>query len=214
MPVFRESGGIFVPVNSVNVNDGGQFRSVTSAWINDGKVFKRVFPKAEPVNAEDSPLYDVSGAEGSMNPLRWGSGTYAEVGFMAGRYSENYTNDVPPPRLPLAGSDIPVLQSSVFRLRDNNGMVIPTGKGSELTGTAGTSSADIILHGIADEQLNILQYVVVNGVTYMTGTSSNPPTIRRKEYPLGILVKMEWEWVIGGQRYYYNFPPFTLKKSL
>ncbi|QHQ16234.1 hypothetical protein GMW39_10375 [Pectobacterium parmentieri] len=61
MPVFRESGGSFAPVKQLNINDGGTVKRVTAAWINDGGVFKKLFP-TEPVNMEDSPIFDIEGA--------------------------------------------------------------------------------------------------------------------------------------------------------
>ncbi|WP_233979541.1 hypothetical protein [Pectobacterium versatile] len=61
MPIFRESEGSFAPVKQLNINDGGTVKRVTAAWINDGGVFKKLFP-TEPVNMEDSPIFDIEGA--------------------------------------------------------------------------------------------------------------------------------------------------------
>ncbi|MBQ4776218.1 hypothetical protein [Pectobacterium versatile] len=61
MPIFRESGGSFAPVKQLNINDGGTVKRVAAAWVNDGGVFKKLFP-TEPVNMEDSPIFDIGGA--------------------------------------------------------------------------------------------------------------------------------------------------------
>ncbi|MEI7411047.1 hypothetical protein [Pectobacterium aroidearum] len=57
MPIFRESGGVFVPVKQLSINDGGTVKRVRAAWINDGGVFKKLFP-TEPVDIADSPIFD------------------------------------------------------------------------------------------------------------------------------------------------------------
>lgn len=57
MPIFRESGGVFVPVKQLSINDGGTVKRVRAAWINDGGVFKKLFP-TEPVDIADSSIFD------------------------------------------------------------------------------------------------------------------------------------------------------------
>ncbi|MEF9675017.1 hypothetical protein QX227_02795 [Pectobacterium aroidearum] len=57
MPIYRESGGVFVPVKQLSINDGGTVKRVKAAWINDGGVFKKLFP-TEPVDIADSPIFD------------------------------------------------------------------------------------------------------------------------------------------------------------
>ncbi|MCA6941308.1 hypothetical protein LF927_08940 [Pectobacterium polaris] len=61
MPIFRESGGAFTPVKRIDINDAGVIKRVAAGWIADGGVFKKLFP-TEPVNMEDSPIFDIEGA--------------------------------------------------------------------------------------------------------------------------------------------------------
>ncbi|RKO74336.1 hypothetical protein C5E04_18615 [Pectobacterium parmentieri] len=61
MPIFRENAGVFAPVKQLNINDGGTVKRVAAAWVNDGGVFKKLFP-TEPVNMEDSPIFDIDGS--------------------------------------------------------------------------------------------------------------------------------------------------------
>ena len=57
MPIFRESGGVFVPVKQLSINDGGTVKRVKAAWINDGGVFIKLLP-TEPDDIADSPIFD------------------------------------------------------------------------------------------------------------------------------------------------------------
>ncbi|MEI7341191.1 hypothetical protein WCT87_06860 [Pectobacterium brasiliense] len=68
MPIFRESGGVFVPVKQLSINDGGTVTRVRAAWINDGGVFKKLFP-TEPVDMADSDIFDVE-----KSTIDWGPG--------------------------------------------------------------------------------------------------------------------------------------------
>ncbi|UUE56483.1 hypothetical protein [Pectobacterium aroidearum] len=69
MPIFRESGGVFVPFKQLSINDGGTVKRVKAAWINDGGVFKKLFP-TEPVDIADSPIFNAANSV-----KRWFSST-------------------------------------------------------------------------------------------------------------------------------------------
>lgn len=216
MAEYRKTvGGIFAPVDAMSIKTGDNFQSISEKWICDGGVFKKTFPsKLDPVDASDSGLYNTASALGGMVGFSWGSGTkYSLVGF----YSAHKTATDNGARIPLTGTNGSTISSSVCRIKDANGNIIPTGTGYSLTGTAGTSTADITLFGLADERLDILTYVTFSGVVYLTtlaaatnATLTGGPVIRDKEYPVGTIINMEWEWTIAGQAYYFNFPPYTL----
>lgn len=213
MAIYRENGGVFAPVTALSINDGGVFKNIAEAWVNDGGTFKKVF-SAGPTNAENSPLYDTDSAVGSMAWMAYVSSEYL-VGFTSNRYNGSTPSSA---RIPLVGSETPAIQGSVFRLRDASGNIIPTAGGAAINGNpSNPSAATLNLYNILDERTGVLRYSIVNNVTYLTCVDSTSaqngngaPTISSRDYPVGTVVQMEWEWKINGQWYFFKFPSYTL----
>ncbi|GKV75506.1 hypothetical protein PEC106568_06800 [Pectobacterium carotovorum subsp. carotovorum] len=63
MPLFRESGGVFAPVQRLDINDSGTIKNVVAAWVCDAGVFKPVFPNERQYH-DPSAYYNMANASG------------------------------------------------------------------------------------------------------------------------------------------------------
>ncbi|MBI0554565.1 hypothetical protein F6Q06_08690 [Pectobacterium parmentieri] len=61
MPLFRESGGVFAPIQRLDINDNGAIKNVIAAWVCDNGTFKPVFPNERQYH-DPSAYYDISNA--------------------------------------------------------------------------------------------------------------------------------------------------------
>ncbi|URG50638.1 hypothetical protein IG609_009125 [Pectobacterium quasiaquaticum] len=63
MPLFRESGGVFAPIQRLDINDNGTIKNVIAAWVCDNGTFKPVFPNERQYH-DPSAYYDIANASG------------------------------------------------------------------------------------------------------------------------------------------------------
>ncbi|MEL0577080.1 hypothetical protein AACK17_00815 [Pectobacterium punjabense] len=63
MPLFREFGGVFAPIQRLDINDNGAIKNVVAAWVCDDGVFKPIFPNERQYH-DPSAYYNIANASG------------------------------------------------------------------------------------------------------------------------------------------------------
>lgn len=202
MPLFRKSGGAFTPAKSLKMKHDETFKNVQALWVNDGGVFKKVYPSG-PIDAGVSGVIDAGGVIGSMSRV-WES---TPQGYTPLYYSNGYSGAQGGGYafLPLSdqAQQTVSVTSSVARFFDANRNIIQTSTSGVQSGSVWTPTNPV------DEQINILGVGRVDSVYGIANKSFADAPKLQASYA-GTEIYVEWEWVIDGQRYYYNFPAYVL----